>query len=114
LAKFAKWVGSLEVQALKILLCVWVLALAGCGFIVTGMEVVNAKVAILSAETAGAKVHAVYEYQVARAYLDKAKEETAYAEYWSAKKFAEKALDYAIRARRRAEAMSVVEQPMME
>ena len=100
--------------AVKIFVCVFVLLLSGCGFIVTGMEVVNAKVAILSAETAGAKIHAVYEYQVARSYLEKAQEETAYAEYWSAKKFAEKALDYAIRARRRAEAMSVVEQPPME
>ena len=99
---------------LRILLCLCLLGVSGCGFLVTSMEIVNAKVAILSAETAGAKVHAVYEYHVARTYLEKAQEETAYAEYWSAKRFAEKSLDYAIRARRRAEAMSVVEQPAME
>ena len=81
-------------------------ALAGCGPIVSGVQIVNANIALSAAATAGAKRAAVYEYTAAREYLQKAREENAYSDFWAARIYADKALDYAVRARKKAESTS--------
>lgn len=85
--------------------------LAGCGPIVSGVQIVNANIALSAAETAGAKRTAVYEYTAAREYLQKAREENAYSDFWASRIYADKALDYAVKARERAEAAAGLDQP---
>ena len=58
------------------------LTAAACGPIVGGVDIVNANIALSSAETAGAKRSAVYEYTAAKEYLQKAREEYAYSDFW--------------------------------
>jgi hypothetical protein len=84
---------------------------AGCGPIVSGVQIVNANIALSAAETAGAKRTAIYEYTAAREYLQKAREEHGYSDFWASRIYADKALDYAVRARKKAEAASGIEQP---
>ena len=83
----------------------------GCGPIVSGVQIVQANIALSAAETAGAKKFAVYEYTEAREYLTKAREENAYSDFWAARVFADKSLDCAVRARKKAETASAAEQP---
>ena len=84
---------------------------AGCGPIVSGVQIMQANIAVNAAETAGAKKYAVYEYTAAREYLKKAREENAYSDFWAARVFADKSLDCAIRARKKSEVSSQAEQP---
>jgi hypothetical protein len=81
-----------------------VFAGTGCGPIVSGVQIVNANIALSSAATAGAKRAAVYEYTAAKEYLQKAREEHAYSDFWAARIYADKALDYAVRARNKSSA----------
>ncbi|MBI3179477.1 MAG: DUF4398 domain-containing protein [Deltaproteobacteria bacterium] len=85
----------------------------GCGPIVSGVEIVNANVALSAAETAGAKRTAIYEYTAAREYLQKAREEHGYSDFWASRVYAERALDYALKARKKAEAAAQTEQPVV-
>lgn len=86
----------------------------GCGPIVSGVQMVNVNIALSAAETAGAKKYALYEYTAAREYLQKAREENAYSDFWAARIYADKALEYAAKARKRAESASSAEQvPVM-
>ena len=66
-----------------------------------------------AAKTAGAKDMAIYEYTAAVEYLQKAREENAYSDYAAARLYADKALDYAVKARERAETVSQIDQPMV-
>ncbi len=75
---------------------------SGCGPIVSGVQIVNANIALSAAATAGAKRAAVYEYSAAAEYLQKAREEHAYSDFWAARIYADKALDYAVRARKKS------------
>jgi hypothetical protein len=86
-------------------------SLVGCAPIVSGVQIVKANIALSAAETAGAKKTAVYEYTAASEYLKKAREENAYADFAASETFADKALDFALRARKKAEAMAGTEQP---
>jgi len=86
--------------------------LLGCAPIVSGVQVVKANIAISAAETAGAKTNAIYEYTAALEYLKKAREEAGYSDYSASRIYADKALDYALRARDKAEAVSSVDQPV--
>ena len=79
---------------------------AACGPIVGGVNIVNANIAISAAETAGAKRTAIYEYTAAKEYLQKAREEYGYSDFWAARMYAEKAEGYAVQARKKAEAMA--------
>ncbi len=88
-------------------------AALGCGPVVSGVEIVNANVALSAAETAGAKRTAIYEYTAAREYLQKAREENGYSDFWASRIYAEKALDYALKARKKAEAAAQTEQPVV-
>lgn len=83
---------------------------AGCGPIVSGVQTIKANVAISSAETAGAQRLAIYEYTAAREYLQKSREEHAYSDFWAARLYADKALDYALKARQKAESAADTEQ----
>jgi hypothetical protein len=87
------------------------LLFAGCGPIVSGVQIINANIAISAAETAGAKTHAIYEYTAAVEYLQKSREEHGYSEFAASRIYADKALDYAVRARKKSESMSKLEQP---
>ncbi|MBI5509564.1 MAG: DUF4398 domain-containing protein [Deltaproteobacteria bacterium] len=101
-----KFLGQLAVVA----------ALAGaaaCSPIVGGVGIVNANIALSAAETAGAKRSAVYEYTAAREYLQKAREEYAYSDFWASRIYAEKAESYAVAARKKAEAVSSTDQPVI-
>jgi len=83
--------------------------MAGCGPVVSGMRILKADVEISEAVTAGAREHAVYEYTAAIEYLNKAREEHAYSDFLGAELFAAKALDFAYKARRKAEVGSRVQ-----
>jgi hypothetical protein len=88
----------------RLLVCLGMMfALTGCGPIVSGVQIVNANIALSAAATAGAKQDAVYEYTAAQEYLRKAREENAYSDFWAARIYADKALDLALKARKRAE-----------
>lgn len=87
-----------------------IVATLGCGPIVSGVQIVNANIAVSAAETAGAKKYALYEYTAAREYLQKAREENAYSDFWAARTYADMALDYATKARKRAETVAGAEQ----
>ena len=90
------------------------LALAtGCGPVVSGVQLINVNIALSAAETAGAKRAAVYEYTAAKEYLQKAREEHAYSDFWASRIYADKALDYAKRARAKAEATAGTDQPLV-
>ncbi len=85
----------------------------GCGPIVGGVDIVNANIALSAAETAGAKRTALYEYTAAREYLQKAREEYSYSDFWAARIYAEKAESYALNARKKAESQAQSDQPVM-
>jgi hypothetical protein len=77
-------------------------SLAGCAPVVSGVQVVQAKIDLESAETAGAKTLALYEYTAAAEYLHKAREEASYSDFLAARVFAEKAQKLAQEAREKA------------
>jgi len=85
----------------------------GCGPVVSGVQIINVNIAISAAETAGAKRAAVYEYTAAKEYLQKAREEHGYSDFWASRIYADKALDYAVRARKKAEATAGTDQPVV-
>ncbi len=84
----------------------WLVILAcatgGCAPVVSGVQVVQAKIELESAETAGAKTLAPYEYTAAAEYLHKAREEAGYSDFLAARSFAEKAERLAKEAREKA------------
>ena len=53
----------------------------------------------------------MYEYTAAREYLQKAREEHAYSDFWASRIYADKALDYAVKAREKAETTAGSDQP---
>jgi len=92
----------------------WVAAAAslyGCGPIVSGVQIIKANIALGAAETAGAKKDATYEYVAAEEYLKKAREEDSYADFSASRIYADKALDFALQARRKAEQAAQSTQP---
>ena len=95
--------------------CTLVVALASggvaCGPIVSGVQVINANIELSAAETAGAPSHAIYEYNAAVEYLQKAREEAGYSDFSASREFADKARDFAKKARKKAEAVSKLDQP---
>ncbi len=78
----------------------------GCGPVVSGKNIIDANIAISAAKTAGAEKQSIYEYTAAKEYLQKAREEHGYSDFWAAGIYADKALEYAKQARRKAEATS--------
>ena len=98
------WIGLMFVLATL---------LAGCGPVVSGVDIVKANVALSAAREAGADKHALYELSAARAYLEKAREEHGYADFAAAREYARKALNFAKQARRRARMQAGAEQPMV-
>jgi hypothetical protein len=77
-------------------------ALSGCAPVVSGVQVVQAKIELESAETAGARTLAPYEYTAAAEYLHKAREEAGYSDFLAARNFALKAEKLAKEAREKA------------
>lgn len=86
-------------------------SILGCGPLVGGVEIVNAKDALQAARDAGAEAAARYEYTAARTYLTKAREEYSYSDYGAAKTFAARALELAVQARELAEAAARIPEP---
>ena len=97
----------------RILTIALLIGAAGCGPVVSGVQIINANIAVSAAKTAGAKSTAIYEYTAAREYLQKAREENGYSDFAAARIYADKALDYAVKARKKAEASSKAEQPVV-
>lgn len=56
-------------------------AASGCGAVVARAKIVGAESALGSAKRAGADKKAIYEYTKATLYLEKAREEEAYARF---------------------------------
>lgn len=79
------------------------LGATGCGPFISGVRILKADVALSEAETAGAKSNAVYEYTAAELYLNKAREEHGYSDFWGARRYADKALRLAHQAKKKAE-----------
>ena len=86
-----------------LLLSAALLMTTGCGPIVSGVRILKADIALSEAQTAGAEESAVYEYTAAQVYLDKAREEHGYSDFWGARVYATKALKFARKAKKRAE-----------
>ena len=93
-----------------LLLLVFLGVSTGCGPVVSGLKIMRADIRLSEAETAGAKTHALYSYASAQEYLKKAREEHAYSEFWTARKYAQKALDYAQEALEKCEIGNTTEQ----
>ena len=83
---------------------------SGCGPMISGVKILRARVSISEAETAGARFNALYEYTAADEYFKKAREEHAYSEFWTARRYADKAIFYAEQAREKAEIASKTKQ----
>ena len=78
--------------------------LGGCGPTLFGIEVASASQALEEARQVGAERHAPYEYYLAEAYLEKAREEAGEASYQDAVRFAERAASMGRAARDTARA----------
>ena len=91
------------------LLFATLLFLSACGPVVSGVDIVNANIALSAAKTAGAEKYSLYEYEAAKSYLKKAREEYGYSEYRAAKSFAAKAVMYAEEARKKSGAVEQTE-----
>lgn len=85
--------------------------MAGCGPVVSGVQIVRAGVEISAAETAGAKEQAPYEYTAAVEYLQKSREEHGYSDFAASREYADKAREFAIRAREKAQTLTAIDQP---
>jgi hypothetical protein len=93
--------------SVRILLALLALsALAGCGPIQSTASLIDADVAIEAARAAGAQQSSTYEFTLAEAYLNKAREVTGYAQYEAATRFAARARDLGNEARKNATAAS--------
>lgn len=78
------------------------LALTGCGPLRSTSLLLDADVQLEAARTADAAKFAPYEFTLAGAYLEKAREEQGYADYDVCIDFAEKALSHAKTAKEKA------------
>jgi hypothetical protein len=74
-------------------------ALLGCGPVQSTASLLDAKAQLESARAAGAEKYAPYEWTAAQLYLHKAREEAGRSVYQKAIDFADKASQYATRAR---------------
>jgi hypothetical protein len=81
-------------------------ALAGCGPIQSTAALIDADVAIEAARAAGAPQGSPYEFTLAEAYLNKAREVSGYAQYEAATRYAARARDLGNEARKNATAAS--------
>ena len=82
-----------------VLLATAIVTLVACGPTLFTFNSIPASQAVEQARQANASEHAPYEYFYARAYLDKANEEAAEANYQDAIRFAEKAAEFGTKAR---------------
>ncbi len=96
-----------------LLLLATLLCIAGCGPIVSGVQTIKANIAVSAAKSAGAERHAAYEYSAAVEYLQKSREEHAYSDFWAARLYADKALSFALAARKRAEGAAQVDDTVL-
>ena len=71
---------------------------AGCAATRATVQLVQAETAVTRAEEKKAKELAVYEYTMARRFLDKAREENGYADYKQSVLLAQEAAEWADRA----------------
>lgn len=74
-------------------------ALSGCGPVQSTAYLLDAEVALESAQTAGADRYAPYEFTSAQLYIHKAREEVGYSDFEVAVDFAQKAAKFAKDAR---------------
>ncbi len=93
------------------ILVAWLLG--GCGPITSGVGILKANVEISAAKTAGAESLSPFEYVSAVEYLQKSREEHGYSDFAASRRYADKALEFALQARRRAESQSQADQPAM-
>ena len=82
----------------------------GCGPLVSGTKIIQADIRLSEAETAGARTSALYEFTIAEEYLKKSREEHAYSEFWTSRRYADYALVFGEKARAKAELASKTEQ----
>ncbi|MFL5292251.1 MAG: DUF4398 domain-containing protein [Myxococcales bacterium] len=81
-------------------------ALAGCGPIRSTAALIDADVAIEGARAAGAPQASPYEFTLAEAYLNKAREVSGYAQYEVAARYAGRARELGDEARKNATSAS--------
>ncbi len=85
-------------------LILFVVGVANCGPATSGVQIIKANIALSAAKTAGADRHAIFEYTAAKEYLRKSREEHGYSDFAASREYADKALNFAIEARKRASA----------
>ncbi|MEN9785111.1 MAG: hypothetical protein RLZZ299_375 [Pseudomonadota bacterium] len=90
----------------RLLLLPAMLLLSGCA-VRAGVRLVSADHALDAALEAGGEDAAIYETTLARAYLEKAREEAGHADYGAAETLARQARAFAESARRKAAASTV-------
>tara|TARA_B100001250_G_scaffold365697_1_gene346570 strand:- start:12 stop:386 length:375 start_codon:yes stop_codon:yes gene_type:complete len=93
---------ALRALATLIVMTVVVTLSTACGPISAHSVIKVAEAAVKSAETAGAKDGAPYEYHSAVAYLSKAREEEGYSDYQAAVDLSNLAIKFAETARAKA------------
>jgi hypothetical protein len=99
--------GSTKGVSVRLLLALLALCtLAGCGPIQSTAALIDADVALEAARTAGAAQNSPYEFTLAEAYLNKAREVSGYAQYEAATKYAARARSLGDEARKNAIAAS--------
>jgi hypothetical protein len=74
-------------------------ALVACGPTLYTFNIIPAESNVSQAREANAAEHAPYEYYYSQAYVDKAREESAEANYQDAIRFAERANEFGSKAR---------------
>ena len=85
-----------------LLLALAAVVLGACGPTKSTALILDADVQLEAARTAGADKLAPYEYTAAGQYLHKAREEQGYSDFEVAIDFAQKALDNAVKAKKKA------------
>jgi hypothetical protein len=83
------------------------LSLSGCAAGRSAYFLINAERTYKSALDARAAERAVYEFTLAGAYLDKAKEEAGYSRYSASEKLAKASMEHAAKAQELAEEQGV-------
>jgi hypothetical protein len=71
---------------------------SGCAATVAALEINKASQVVDRAKTAGAMEHAIYEFQMAENYLNKAREEAGYSEFKDSVTLSRGAADWADKA----------------
>ena len=67
----------------------------GCVSVTSGLKIFDATIALSKAKRAEGALYSPYEYTMAEEYFHKARNDHAYSEFRTARKYADKCIEYA-------------------